>query len=223
MAPSPEGPGGDAPSVWAVVVAAGSGARFGGTKQFAGLAGRPVVERSVEACRSVADGVVVVLPADQLPTRPSGPTWWWPAAPPARPRSAVASPPCRGRGGGGTRRRPPAGRRRPLFASVVAAVAGGPADGAVCALPLADTVKRLGPDGTVAETVPRADLVAVQTPQGFRAEVLRRAHAGGSEATDDAALVEALGATVRVVPGSPDNIKITTPADLAYAEHLLGG
>ena len=63
----------------------------------------------------------------------------------------------------------------------------------------------------------------MQTPQAFRADLLRRAHAGGAVATDDAALVEALGATVRVVPGDPRNLKITTPADLGTAEHLLRG
>jgi 2-C-methyl-D-erythritol 4-phosphate cytidylyltransferase len=63
----------------------------------------------------------------------------------------------------------------------------------------------------------------VQTPQAFDAVLLRRAHANGAEATDDAALVEALGATVRVVPGDARNLKITTPADLDTAEHLLRG
>ncbi len=73
------------------------------------------------------------------------------------------------------------------------------------------------------ETVARQGLVAVQTPQAFAASVLRRAHLDGDEATDDAGLVEALGATVVVVPGDPRNVKLTTPADLDYAEHLLGG
>ena len=59
--------------------------------------------------------------------------------------------------------------------------------------------------------------------EAFDAALLRKAHAAGTEATDDAALVEALGATVRVVPGDPRNMKITTPADLDLAEHLLRG
>jgi 2-C-methyl-D-erythritol 4-phosphate cytidylyltransferase len=54
----------------------------------------------------------------------------------------------------------------------------------------------------------------VQTPQAFRAAALRSAHAGGGEATDDGALVEAAGGRVVVVPGEPDNVKVTTPADL---------
>ena len=62
-----------------------------------------------------------------------------------------------------------------------------------------------------------------KTPQAFVADLLRRAHAAGREATDDAALVEALGGTVRVVPGDPRNLKITTPADLDRVEHLLRG
>jgi 2-C-methyl-D-erythritol 4-phosphate cytidylyltransferase len=60
----------------------------------------------------------------------------------------------------------------------------------------------------------------VQTPQAFRADVLRRAHESGADATDDAALVEALGATVRVVPGDPRNIKVTTAADFEVARAL---
>ncbi len=72
------------------------------------------------------------------------------------------------------------------------------------------------------ETVEREGLVAVQTPQAFVADTLRRAHAGQDDATDDAALVESLGATVVVVPGDPLNLKLTTPEDLALAELLLG-
>jgi 2-C-methyl-D-erythritol 4-phosphate cytidylyltransferase len=68
--------------------------------------------------------------------------------------------------------------------------------------------------------VGRDDLVAVQTPQAFRAELLRRAHEGEPDATDDAGLVESQGATVRVVPGDPRNLKVTTPADLEIAQAL---
>lgn len=110
-----------------------------------------------------------------------------------------------------------------LFTAVVAVVAdsGGDVAGAICALPVADTVKRVDPGRTVVATVERDGLVTVQTPQAFRAGVLRAAHAAGGDASDDAALVEALGATVRVVPGDPRNVKLTTAADLAYAEYLL--
>jgi 2-C-methyl-D-erythritol 4-phosphate cytidylyltransferase len=214
--------------VWAVVVAGGSGARFGRPKQFELLAGRPVVSWSVAACRPVADAVVLVLPADALEetfgadvvvsggaTRSASVRRGLSVVPPdtevvvvhdaARPLATPA-----------------------LFGAVVDAVRtspGGAVAGAVCALPVADTLKRVS-DGTgapfVVETLDRRPLVAVQTPQAFRGEVLRAAHVGDPEATDDAALVEALGAAVQVVAGDPANVKLTTPADLAYLEHLMG-
>jgi 2-C-methyl-D-erythritol 4-phosphate cytidylyltransferase len=106
-----------------------------------------------------------------------------------------------------------------LSARVLAAVAGG-ADGAVPGVPVVDTLKRVQGD-RVETTVDRAELVAVQTPQAFRADVLRRAHAGEGDATDDAALVEAVGGTVVVVAGERDNLKVTWPEDLAVAEALL--
>ena len=82
---------------------------------------------------------------------------------------------------------------------MIGAVRGG-ADGAVPGVPVSDTIKRV--DGErVVETVDRAPLVAVQTPQAFRTDVLRRAHASGDDATDDAALVESVGGTVVVVAG----------------------
>jgi 2-C-methyl-D-erythritol 4-phosphate cytidylyltransferase len=67
----------------------------------------------------------------------------------------------------------------------------------------------------ITETVPRAELVTVQTPQAFRRDVLERAHATAADATDDAALVEAQGGRVVVVPGEARNVKITHPSDLA--------
>ncbi len=88
-------------------------------------------------------------------------------------------------------------------------------DGAVPALPVADTLKRVGPDGAVAETVPRDGLWAVQTPQAFVADVLRAAFASGGDATDCASLVEARGGRVKVVPGDPLLLKVTTADDLA--------
>ena len=91
-------------------------------------------------------------------------------------------------------------------------------DGAVPGLPVADTVKRVR-DGLVVETPARDELVAVQTPQAFVAEVLRAAAAG--EGSDCASLVEAAGGRVKVVPGDERLLKVTTPADLARAEALL--
>jgi 2-C-methyl-D-erythritol 4-phosphate cytidylyltransferase len=94
------------------------------------------------------------------------------------------------------------------------------ADAAIPTVAVTDTVKQVQPDGTLV-TLDRSRLFAVQTPQAFRASVLRRAHAFGGEATDDAALVEQLGATVVRVEGAADNVKVTEPSDLAVAATLL--
>jgi 2-C-methyl-D-erythritol 4-phosphate cytidylyltransferase len=95
-------------------------------------------------------------------------------------------------------------------------------DGVVPGLDVADTVKRVQ-NGVVAETLPRTELTAVQTPQAFPADVLRRAYAGDlTDATDCASLVEKRGGRVRVVAGSPRLVKVTTRADLELVERLLG-
>lgn len=117
---------------------------------------------------------------------------------------------------------------RPLVEEgTIAAVieAAGRFGAAVPALPIHDTVKEAGPDGRVLGTPPRAALVLAQTPQGFRADLLRRAHADaqarGIRATDDASLVERLGEPVVLVPGRRSNLKITTREDLLIAEAIL--
>jgi 2-C-methyl-D-erythritol 4-phosphate cytidylyltransferase len=204
---------------WAIVVAAGGGARFGGAKQFAPFGDATVVDRSVAIARSVCDAVVVVVPADA--------DWQPPGGVRVAPGGATRSDSVR------------AGlacvpadvdvvvvhdAARPLappklFARVIAAVRDG-ADGAVPALPVADTVKRVR-DRVVVETVPRGDLVAAQTPQAFRRDVLERAHARDDIDTDDAALVEAGGGKVVVVEGDPRNFKVTVPDDLVLARSLL--
>jgi 2-C-methyl-D-erythritol 4-phosphate cytidylyltransferase len=107
-----------------------------------------------------------------------------------------------------------------LWSAVVAAVAGG-ADAAIPGIPVSDTIKRLGPSGAL-QTLDRSELIAVQTPQAFRAGALRAAHQAGGEASDDAALVEAAGGHVVVVPGDPDNVKLTCPSDLDVLSALLG-
>lgn len=107
-----------------------------------------------------------------------------------------------------------------VWKAVLAAVAKG-ADAAIPVLPVTDTVKEVASDGTL-RTLDRSRLVAVQTPQAFRAQVLRRAHSGGTDATDDAALVEALGGRVERVAGSSRSMKITDPDDLVMAAALLG-
>ncbi len=107
--------------------------------------------------------------------------------------------------------------------AVLAAVRAGAA-AAVPVLPVIDTLKSVDATGTVVGTVDRSMLAAVQTPQGFRREVLEQAHRQASSAalTDDAGLVEALGIAVRTVPGDPAGFKITTPYDVVLAEALLG-
>ena len=98
-------------------------------------------------------------------------------------------------------------------------------DGVVAAAPVTDTVKEAGPDGLVLRTLDRSGLWAIQTPQVFRADVLRRAldvdDAVLAAATDDASLVEAAGGRVRVVQAPPENVKITRPEDLRLAEGRL--
>jgi 2-C-methyl-D-erythritol 4-phosphate cytidylyltransferase len=108
------------------------------------------------------------------------------------------------------------------FARVISAVADG-ADGAVPAIPVADTIKVVDETGQVMRTPPRGSLRAVQTPQAFRADVLRRAHASLGEGTDDASLVEAEGGKVVVVDGDVLNRKITTRDDLEWARTQQSG
>ena len=92
---------------------------------------------------------------------------------------------------------------------------------AVPAVPVKDTIKLAAPDMTVAGTPPRDRLWSAQTPQAFRADILREAHRRVSaDATDDAAMVEALGIPVKLFAGDPRNIKITAPEDLAIADAI---
>jgi 2-C-methyl-D-erythritol 4-phosphate cytidylyltransferase len=96
---------------------------------------------------------------------------------------------------------------------------------AIPTLPIAETVKRVDDDGVIVETIPRDRLLTAQTPQGFRTDLLRAAYAHarsrGILGTDDASLVEAYGAPVRVVDGETENIKITYPDDFRRAEEFL--
>ncbi len=209
--------------VWSIVVAGGAGARFGDRKQFAPLCGRPVLEWAVEACRPVSAGVVLVLPADRDAVDPHGADIVVAGGPTRADsvRCGLAAVP------GDAEvivvhdaARPLASPR--LFAAVLAAVGADGVDGAVPGVPPSDTIKAVDGAGNVTSTLDRSTLVAVQTPQAFRAAALRRAHArADATATDDAMLVEALGGTVRVVPGELANLKITGPDDLGAAERLL--
>lgn len=203
-----------------MVVAAGNGARFGRAKQYERLGGRRVLDWSLEAARAACDGVIVVVaPALALEPEPgadlvvaggasrSASVRCGLAAVPADADLVVVHD-----------------AARPLatvemFSAVLGAVGAG-ADGAVCAVRVADTVKRVEGARVVA-TLDRAELWAVQTPQAFAAGVLRKAHAPAAEASDDAALVEAAGGTVVVVEGDSRNLKLTTPVDLVVAEAVV--
>jgi 2-C-methyl-D-erythritol 4-phosphate cytidylyltransferase len=188
---------------WAVVVAAGSGTRFGGSKQHALLGGRPVVEWAVEAAREVCAAVIVVGPGgvEGGDTRSETVRRGLAAVPEDVPIIVVHDG-----------ARPLAAPS--LFRDVIAAVEAG-ADGAICVVPVIDTLR------SATGTVDRGSLVAVQTPQAFRAVALRAAHATGEAATDDATLVERAGGKVVIVAGDPRNIKITFAHDLVVAEALL--
>jgi 2-C-methyl-D-erythritol 4-phosphate cytidylyltransferase len=212
--------------IWAIVVAAGSGERFGAAKQFAVLGDRRVVDWSIDACAAIADGVVLVVAPDRVAelaaaglagvdavvaggaSRSESVRSGLAAVPSdadlvvvhdaARPLASVA-----------------------LFAAVTDAVVDG-VDGVVPALPVTDTVKQVDADGTVVRTLDRSRLVAVQTPQAFRAASLRAAHAGEPDATDDAAVVEQWGGRVVTVAGEPGNRKITVAEDLEHMQTTSG-
>jgi 2-C-methyl-D-erythritol 4-phosphate cytidylyltransferase len=206
---------------WAIVVAAGRGQRFGAAKQYAELGGRPLVAWGLEAA-SCCDGTVLVVPPGDVEVARRR---WRADAVVAGGETRSASV----RAGLGAvpgavetivvhdaaRPLAPPG----LWRAVLDAVADG-ADAAVPVVPVTDTIKQVTTAGTLA-TLDRSRLVAVQTPQGFRAATLRAAHADGTDATDDAALVEVIGGKVVAVTGSPHNVKITGPGDLEVAGALL--
>jgi len=217
--------------VIALLMAAGTGSRFGAErpKQYLALAGRPILRHAAEAL--LADGRVTAL----LPVV-AGPTEAQEA------EAALAGLPCLPAVQGGATRqasvraglealaaeppdivlvhdaaRPfvPAGTVPALLKALEAC------PGAIPAQPVSDTLKA-GEDGRVLRTVPRAGLYRAQTPQAFRFTVLLDAHrAAREEATDDAALLEAAGLPVALLPGSESNLKVTYPEDLARAEASL--
>jgi 2-C-methyl-D-erythritol 4-phosphate cytidylyltransferase len=222
------------PCVWAVAVGAGSGTRLGADrpKAFAPLGGRPLLAETLERLDASPwiDAIVVVAP----------PGWEEPSILVAEEIGAGKVVACVT---GGTRSRAESVRigvaevpedadvilvhdvARPLVSDEVIARVLAPLgegwDGAVPGLPIADTVKRAGPDGTVTETLDRTGLYAVQTPQAFVAEAFRRALAAVSDdASDCASIMERAGRRVRVVEGDPRLVKVTTPADLAAVESL---
>jgi 2-C-methyl-D-erythritol 4-phosphate cytidylyltransferase len=217
--------------VWAVIPAAGQGVRMGRKKQGLLLAGRPVLWWTLDVFEAtpLVQGLVVAVPAEDTAA------WEDRLADCRKVRAVVA---------GGAERQESVRRGlaavpdevgwivihdgvRPCFTPelVERVVAEARRHGAaIAALPVAETLKR-GADGWVQATVERDGLWSVQTPQAFRADVLREAHRRAAAeriaGTDDAALLERLGVPVRLVPGLPGNVKITRPDDLALAEALL--
>lgn len=199
-------------STYGIVVAAGSGERFGRPKAAVELAGLPLWRHAADALR--AGGCVDVVVVGDVPGGvPGG----------IRRRDSVAA---------GVEALPDDAEfalvhdaARPLASpGLVKRVVAALGDGHVAVVPgvpVRDTLKRVA-DGQVVATIDRAGLVAVQTPQGFRLDVLRAAHAADDEdATDDAALVERTGGTVTVVAGEEHNLKITYPGDLRIAAAVL--
>jgi 2-C-methyl-D-erythritol 4-phosphate cytidylyltransferase len=200
-------------TVWGIVVAAGSGGRFGRAKHTVAVAGVPMWERARDALlRGGAAGVVVVgsVPGGV----PGG----------ARRRDSVAA---------GLAALPDEAdlvlvhdAARPLataglVARVLDRLFDGDVDGVVPVVPVRDTIKRVAGD-RVSATVDRDGLAAVQTPQAFVVASLREAHAADdADALDDAVLIERSGGTIAVVPGEEANLKVTYPGDLRIAEALL--
>lgn len=222
---------------WALVPAAGSGRRFGGEvpKQYLQAAGRPLIEHALDALLShpAVDGVVVALAAGDAR---------WPGWTQRHGKPVVAC------AGGGERADSvlaalhalpadvaddelllvhdaarPNLRAADITALIETARACG--DGAILAAPVRDTLKRTDGAGRIADTEPRDGLWRALTPQAFRRDLLlralRHARAQGLVVTDEAMAVERLGLHPALVEGREDNLKVTTPADLALAEFLL--
>jgi 2-C-methyl-D-erythritol 4-phosphate cytidylyltransferase len=219
-------------SVWAVLVAAGRGDRLGADrpKAFARLGDRVLLAEPLERLEASdwVDAIVLVVP----------PSWEEPAILLAEELGCGKVSACVA--GGASRTESVRlgvdevpedadvvlvhDAARPLLDSAVVerllAALGEGYDGAVPALPIADTVKRVS-GADVVETVAREGLVVVQTPQAFVGSVLRSALAGATEASDCASLVEAAGGRVRIVDGDRRLVKVTEPADLALVASWL--
>lgn len=198
-------------SIAGVVVAAGSGDRFGEPKHAITIKGVPMWELARAAL--VDGGVDDVVVVGDVPGGVRGG---------ARRQDSVAA----GLAALGDvawvlvhdAARPLADRD--LVRRVIGRLLEGDVDGVVPVVPVRDTIKRVR-GSKVVETIDRSDLASVQTPQGFRGDVLRKAHRTVTdEVTDDARMVELIGGIVATVAGSPANVKVTYPADLALAEAL---
>jgi 2-C-methyl-D-erythritol 4-phosphate cytidylyltransferase len=215
----------------ALIVAAGRGERLGShrPKALVTLAGRPMLEWSVDALRAVpaVHQIVVALPAGELASAPAGTVAV--AGGSVRSRSVREALQVCGEGDPvivHDAARPLAGAD--LFERALEQLEQSGADAVIAAAPVTDTIKEVGDDGqTVSRTLERGRLWAVQTPQVFRRVALERSLLSAADdllasATDDAWLIEQAGGVVRILPSSPRNLKVTTPADLRLAEMLLG-
>jgi 2-C-methyl-D-erythritol 4-phosphate cytidylyltransferase len=225
------------PEVWAVIPAAGRGTRFGGElpKQYLQAAGAPLISHAIDAVLShpAVRGAMVAIAADD----PHWPGW-----------TERGGKPVRACIGGGERAdsvlaalralSPGTGEdawvvvhdaARPNLAETdlerLLAAAFGSEDGAILAAPVRDTLKRSTAEAMIARTEPREQLWRALTPQAFRRDALLRAleaaAAAGVVVTDEAMAMERVGASVRLVEGREDNLKVTTPADLDVVELLL--
>ena len=202
------------------MLAAGSGTRFGGPKQFERLGDRRLVDWPVATAAGVSDGVVVVLPPDHRwtgadvdaavtggATHGDSVRAGLTAVPDSAAVVLVA-----------TAVHPLASVE--LYRAVTAAVVDG-ADAATPVVSSPDAIKRVADDGTVTGSVDKTDLRIVQAPSAFRATVLRQVLAQGPPAPEELELIERTGGTVVTVPGEVTNIHVATPDDLALAHRLL--
>jgi 2-C-methyl-D-erythritol 4-phosphate cytidylyltransferase len=187
-------------------------------KAFSLCAGKPLLDWSLDVLETVCERVVVAVPAgyERDPDRVTGG-----ASRSASVRAALAAAPEASVAVVHDAARPLVTRE--LVERCLDALDG--FDGAVAAAPVSDTIKEADRDHRVLRTLDRSALWAIQTPQVFRAEALRRAlevdEATLAAATDDAVLVERAGGSVRVVEGPPENIKVTRAVELHFAEALL--
>jgi 2-C-methyl-D-erythritol 4-phosphate cytidylyltransferase len=209
---------GSSGTTWAIVLAAGSGSRFGSRKQFATMGSCRLVDLAVESAAAACEKVVLVLP-DRI-------TWEGRTVEhvvsggvdrPASVRNALAA--IADEEGAVVVHQAANPLARPeLIGELLAAIA----DGAPAVFPglrPADVVRRVD-GGRAGDVVGRDDLVLVQTPAAFRLDVLRRAHAVGGRAHEDTALVSACGYEVHVIAGDPRNVHVATPADLEIVRAL---
>ena len=223
--------------IWALVPAAGQGRRFGGEvpKQYLEVAGKPLIVHALDAllAHPGIEGAVVALAADDP---------WWPGW------TSLRGKPVRACTGGAERADSVLAALRALPDTVsgetfvlvhdaarpnlragdidrLLAAATRHADGAILAAPVRDTLKRADGDGRIEGTAPRERLWRALTPQAFTRDLLQQAleaaQADGASVTDEAMAVERLGRRPLLVEGREDNLKVTTPADLALAEFLL--